>query len=103
MVSIYDIVPGMKVRLVSQHVDTFQRKRKWLGKVVTVRNVCLNGVKWSDGFGDHVSPPCFNVIEDRERFPWGTGWMWYEDHIECIVEDPESQPIDTSAFDALLI
>lgn len=103
MVSIYDIVPGMKIRLVSHHENTFQKKRDWLGKVVTVRNVYPSGRPWYGGTAEDNCRPCFDAVEDKEHFPWGTGWPWYENHIECIIEDPENQPIDTSAFDSLII
>lgn len=100
MVSIHDITPGMKVQLISQHEDTFGEKRKWLGKVVTVRNVYPDGIKFDVR---NRGRPCFNAVEDKELFQWGRGWPWFADHIECIVEDPENQPIDTGAFDSLII
>lgn len=102
MVSIHDIAPGMKVRLVSQHERTFERKREWLGKTVTIREVYPDGRIFRDDTNNDKRP-FFNVVEDKERFKWGIGWPWFEDHIECIIEDPENQPIDTSAFDALII
>ena len=101
MVSIHDIAPGMKVRLVSQHENTFGDKRKWLGKVVTVCNVYPRGMM--DLSDKNRGRPCFSAVEDKECFQWGRGWPWFEEHIECIVEDPESQPIDTGAFDSLII
>lgn len=100
MVKVTDLSPGMRVKLVSSHENTFQNKRKWLGRVVIVKQVFPNGRKYRCP-DENDCRPAFNIVEDTEEFPWGAGWPWFDDHIEYIVDNMDSQKIDTSALDAL--
>lgn len=101
MVKVTDLSPGMKVKLVDSHANTFMNKCKWLGKIVTVKQIFPHGRKYRDD-SRNDNRPAFNIVEDTEKFPWGCGWPWFDDHIDYIVDDLGRQELDTSALDALL-
>ena len=71
--------PGDKVRIAKEKVGDRWHcdggMDKWLGKVMTVREVINDWAKMEEDMGEHYS---------------GKGWYWYPEMIECKVEDGHS-------------
>ena len=83
MVKISDLHPGMRVKIVGRPLEHnwSRNMNAYLSNIMTVREI-------QKGY-DYVS-----MVEDEfdinAKSCGQTGWCWFPDMIECIVDDPDA-------------
>lgn len=97
MVSVQQLHPGMRVKIVPHWVDgchqnTYGRMDHYLGTIVTVQEI-FN----SDIYGGY-----FTIEEDSGEFEGQDGhWHWFGESVDCIIDELELPDFEVSADDEL--
>lgn len=84
MIDLRKLMPGMRVRIIEDpesvpYIDLEYKMKKWCGQVVTVLSVNDDSIQ---------------IEEDEGEGPEEQGghWFWYNEAVECIVEEELNYP-----------